>query len=84
MPRQPSPYWKHFVKMNQSFAMCRCCDKTITTSGNTSNLKCHYEAIHVNEKSKSTVGNKRSNLDTLIGSNSKILKTSTVDNSSWL
>ena len=81
MPRQPSPYWKHFVKMNQSLAICRYCDKTITTSGNTSNLKCHYEAIHANEKSKSTVGNKRSNLDTLIGSNSKNLKTSTVDKS---
>ena len=83
MGRNPSVWWTHFKKIDKNSASCVYCDKVIVTSGNTSNLKGHFEAVHgsiikterENDKRKSTqipwnLDQKRLKVDSAAGSSS--------------
>ncbi|KAL4126071.1 hypothetical protein QTP88_010302 [Uroleucon formosanum] len=53
----PSIVWKHFTKNNNGTATCQLCQKTLKTSGNTSNLNGHLTSKHSSvmvSKAKST------------------------------
>ncbi|KAL4120297.1 hypothetical protein QTP88_013015 [Uroleucon formosanum] len=53
----PSIVWKHFTKNNNGTATCQLCQKTLKTSGNTSNFNGHLTSKHSSvmvSKAKST------------------------------
>lgn len=39
----PSELWRTFTKIDRNSASCNECKKVIQTSGNTSNLKSHFD-----------------------------------------
>lgn len=41
-----SKIWNYFTKIGDNKAVCKICEKTLKTSGNTSNLRCHLEKVH--------------------------------------
>lgn len=41
-----SALWKHFVKLSKDTVKCKICNKTVRSSGNTSNLHAHLKQKH--------------------------------------
>lgn len=41
-----SKIWNYFKKTGDKAAICKICNKSLKTSGNTSNLRGHLEKVH--------------------------------------
>jgi len=46
----PSKWWSYFTKIDEKLSVCKVCNKTVRTSGNTTNLKIHYTRQHLARK----------------------------------
>ncbi|XP_046808185.1 E3 SUMO-protein ligase ZBED1-like [Lucilia cuprina] len=54
-----SKIWTYFNKAGDKEAVCKICNKTLKTSGNTSNLRGHLENVHSQQLADEDVKSKK-------------------------